>query len=138
VPGSSALSISGVVRPGTASFLPLSAGIQNEWITSSEVIASSTFCPAGITRSLAVVTSASPSPFVSYSNPHHHWWPTTSTVTPSLSSPSMLNSVETVPRATTPRMAAGSTVHPISSLVLPWVCAGRSSSSCRRRNRNTR
>ena len=41
-PGSSASMSSGCSRPGTASRLPLSAGIQNEWMTSREVIVSDT------------------------------------------------------------------------------------------------
>ena len=41
-------------RPGTASRLPLSFGIQNEWMTSREVMFSFTWRPAGMTISLAV------------------------------------------------------------------------------------
>ena len=41
-------------RPGTASRLPFSAGIQNEWMTSRELMRTCTFCPTGITISFAV------------------------------------------------------------------------------------
>ena len=45
-------------RPGTASRLPLRAGIQNEWMTSCDWMVSATGVPAGITRSLAVTMSS--------------------------------------------------------------------------------
>ena len=52
-------------RPGTASLLPLSAGIQNEWMTSRDGDGERDGSPAGITRSLAVTMSSSPSPSTS-------------------------------------------------------------------------
>jgi hypothetical protein len=62
-PGSSAWMVSGWNRPGTASFLPLRVGIQNEWMTSREVMERFTGSPAGMTRSVAVtISSKSPSP----------------------------------------------------------------------------
>ncbi len=43
--------------PGTASFLPFRAGIQNEWMTSLEVIVSATWRCTGMIISLAVMMS---------------------------------------------------------------------------------
>ncbi len=48
---------SGWCWPGTASFLPLRAGIQKEWMTSFEVMVSATWRFTGITISLAVMMS---------------------------------------------------------------------------------
>lgn len=55
--------------PGTASFLPLRAGIQKEWMTSLEVLIGAILAPDGDDESSAVTTSPgvpnTPSPSVS-------------------------------------------------------------------------
>ena len=73
-PVSSASSTHGWVRPGTASRLPFRRGIQNEWMTSREVISSGTCWLTGITSSLAVTMSGDVevSPSRWYWNSHHH------------------------------------------------------------------
>src|SRR5438477_283652 len=72
MPGWSASTTSGWLRLGTASAVPANCGIQKLWITSRELMSSTTFCPAGSTRSLAVTMSTLPSWSRSYSNDHHH------------------------------------------------------------------
>ena len=57
-PGLSASSFHGLTLPGTASRLPLSAGIQWLWITSRLVIFNSISCPVGITIWVPVMMSA--------------------------------------------------------------------------------
>src|SRR5437667_388042 len=106
------------VRPGIASRLPPNGGIQNEWITSADVIATRTGLPDGTCSSLAVVRPRS-----RYLNSHHHWWPITSTLRASAgASPAVAKMVRTVGTATNTRMTAGASVQAISMRV--WPCVG--------------
>ena len=70
----------------------------------------------------------------SYWYDHHHCWPNTLIFIESAGVRSMLMSVATVGMATASRIRNGTIVQPISTLVLPWICVG-SSSSVRRRRR---
>ena len=76
MPGWSASMRSGWMRPGTASRLPLSLGIQNEWMTSLLVMRSSTWTLVGSTSSpLVTIGSAMltpPQSCTGYSYSHHH------------------------------------------------------------------
>ena len=76
-PGVSASRSSVWTRPGTASRVPASSGIQKLWITSRDCDWRGRSRSAGITRSLAVMISGPlPSlPSRSYSYDHHHCWP---------------------------------------------------------------
>src|SRR5207302_3045602 len=104
--------------PGIASRLPPNGGIQNEWITSADVIAIRTGLPDGTCSSLAVVRPRS-----RYLNSHHHWWPMTSTLRASAgASPAVAKIVRTVGTATNTRIAAGARVQAISISV--WPCVG--------------
>src|SRR5437773_2062627 len=108
------------MRPGMASRLPPSAGAQNEWMTSAEVMDSCTGRPRGRCGSFAVTSASS-----GYRNSHHHWWPITSTFRASAgASPAVAKMVRTVGTATNTRMTAGASVHAISMTVWPWVGRG--------------
>ena len=83
----------------------------------------STVLPVGTSMSPAVTRLYS-----GYRNSHHHWCPITS-ITRGLSvgTSAVLKIVWTVGTAMNARMTAGMTVQTISSVVLPWVCAGSAS-----------
>src|SRR3989442_7781028 len=103
-----------------ASRLPPSVGVQNEWMTSAEVMDSCTGRPSGRCSSLAVT-----SPSSGYWNSHHHWWPITSTFSASAgASPAVAKMVRTVGTATNTRMTAGASVRAISMPVWRWVGFG--------------
>src|SRR3954451_23614895 len=133
-PGSSASIHRGCTRPGTASRLPLRRGIQNEWITSREVMASFTLTPVGMTISSAVTIGPFGPAWPGYWNSHHHCWPITVTSRVFVGSLARSNTVLIVGTATTARMTAGMIVHVTSSLGAPWIWRGTSSWSGRWRN----
>ena len=122
-------SVSVLVWPGTTSFLPESSGTQKLWITlqvfaapvpSQALRCTKTSRPVGMISSSAVTTLAS-----GYENCHHHCLP--STVTCSAAGPGFWarsKMVATVGTAMMASSSAGRIVHPISSLVLPWICFG--------------
>src|SRR6266566_9291248 len=104
--------------PSWACAHPPNPGIQNEWITSADVIATRTGLPDGTCSSLAVVRPRS-----RYLNSHHHWWPITSTLRASAgASPAVAKMVRTVGTATKTRITAGARVQAISMSV--WPCVG--------------
>src|SRR2546425_6226781 len=101
-----------VTCPGVASRLPASAGTQNEWITSAEVIDSCTGLPTGTCISFAVRI-----PRFGYLYSHHHWCPITSTLTASGgASPAVARMVRIVGTATSTRITAGASVQQISKI----------------------
>ena len=117
-PTESARNAMRVTCPGVASRLPASAGAQNEWITSADVIDSCTGFPTGTCISFAVTI-----PRFEYLYSHHHWCPITSTFTASGgASPAVARMVRMVGTATRTRITAGASVQAISSAVCP--CAG--------------
>ena len=127
VPGLSASNLRKSFWPGTASFLPFSAGIQKEWITPSR--GAVTFMlisrPTGMCISVAVKNL---SPEYSYSQ--YHCRPVTLMWTTSLPVGFWLRSKITgiVNTAITARISAGTIVHEISRTVLPCTCFGFPSS----------
>src|SRR6266566_4366306 len=112
-PTESARNAMRVTCPGVASRFPPSAGAQNEWITSADVIDSCTGLPTGTCISFAVTI-----PRFGYLYSHHHWCPITSIVSASGgASPAVAKMVRTVGTATSTRITAGASVQPISSAV---------------------
>src|SRR6266478_804155 len=94
-----------VTCPGVASRLPASAGTQDEWITSAEVIDTCTGLPTGTCISFAVTI-----PRLGYLYSHHHWCPITSTLSAlGDASPAVARMVRIVGTATRARRSSAST-----------------------------
>ena len=129
----------GCTRPGTASRLPLSFGIQNEWMTSREVMLRCTGRPAGMTISLAVTSGRPSSPamrrVVELPPPLLAEHVDDQRVLRALALSS--NSDLIVGTAMTASRMAGRMVRPISSAGLPWTCLGVASWPGRSRKRTT-
>ncbi len=66
--------------PGIRSRLPVRFGTQKLWMTSRDIVLSTTGTPTGMCSSFGVLTR-SDGLTSWYWNSHHHWWPTTSIVT---------------------------------------------------------
>ena len=120
MPGRLASIVSVFGWPGTTSFLPASAGTQNEWITFLLVSVSTTGWCTGMCISLAVKNCA---PLSVYSYCQNHW--RASTFTWMTFGPfgilARLKMVATVGTAITARIRNGMIVQLTSRTMFPWV-----------------
>src|SRR5690242_12279474 len=132
MPGSAARNQVVVVRPGIASTFCPSSGTHQSWITSLELITSSTAVPAGTNSVLAAVDLGfAPS---GYANDQVNCWASTCTFIGSLGTSFTVGSLYSVYPAMPITISTGTIVQPSSSLVEPCVCGG-SGSPGRARNR---